>query len=233
MRDFLHALVNQCRAIVLAMRAIRTITPNAQLVQTEDLGRVFSTPALSYQAEFENQRRWLSLDLLFGRVGRDHPWYDTLLTNGIDERDLALLLEGNCRPDIVGINHYVTSDRYLDESVNKYPLDTYGGNGSDRYADVEAVRVDLPPEELGMKARLSEAWKRYHMPVVATEVHLGCTREDQVRWLLEAWNAAQELRADGQDIRAITVWALLGSMDWSSLLVSRREHYEFGRLRHS
>jgi dTDP-4-dehydrorhamnose reductase len=79
-----------------------------------------------------------------------------------------------------------------------------------------------------MKARLSEAWKRYHMPVVATEVHLGCTREDQVRWLLEAWNAAQELRADGQDIRAITVWALLGSMDWSSLLVSRREHYESG-----
>jgi dTDP-4-dehydrorhamnose reductase len=210
------------------MRAIRQITPGARLVQTEDLGRVFSTRALSYQAEFENERRWLSLDLLCGRVGRNHPWYDRFIVAGADERDLDLLLEGDCRPDVIGINHYVTSDRYLDGRLHTYPQHSWGGNKHQRYADVEAVRVDIGSADLGMKARLSEAWRRYHLPVAATEVHLGCTREHQVRWLVEAWNAAHQLRASGQDIRAVTAWALFGSSDWSSLLVSRRKHYESG-----
>jgi dTDP-4-dehydrorhamnose reductase len=228
MRDFLQALLIQCKGVVLAMRAIRQVTPNARLVQTEDLGRVFSTPALLYQADFENERRWLSFDLLCGRVGRNHPWYDIFLANGADERDLALLLEGDCRPDIVGINHYVTSDRYLDERLHRYPQHSWGGNAQDTYADVEAARVDIRAGDLGMQARLSEAWKRYHLPVAATEVHLGCTREHQLRWLAEAWNAAHQLRAKGQDIRAITVWASFGSIDWSSLLVSRQRDYEPG-----
>jgi dTDP-4-dehydrorhamnose reductase len=228
MRDFLRALLIQCKGVVLAMRAIRQVTPNARLVQTEDLGRVFSTPALSYQADFENERRWLGFDLLCGRVGRNHPWYDTFMANGAHERDLALFLEGDCRPDIVGINHYVTSDRYLDERSHHYPQHSWGGNAREGYADVEAVRVDIHPGNLGMEARLSEAWKRYHLPVAATEVHLGCTREHQLRWLAEAWNAAHQLRANGQDIRAITVWALFGSVDWNSLLVSRHRDYEPG-----
>src|SRR5688572_29353624 len=65
---FARALLNQCRGIVCSMRAIREINPAAQLVQTEDLGKTFSTPTLSYQAEFENRRRWLTFDLLSARV---------------------------------------------------------------------------------------------------------------------------------------------------------------------
>jgi dTDP-4-dehydrorhamnose reductase len=228
LRSFLRATLNQCKAVVLAMRAIRLVTPAAELLQTEDLGKVFSTPALSYQAEFENERRWLSLDLLCGRVDRQHPLYETLLANGITDRELGFFLEWRCAPDLVGINHYVTSDRFLDECTQKYPLHYAGGNGRQEYADVEAARVNVGATQFGWKARLSEAWVRYRLPLVATEVHLGCTREDQLRWLAEAWTAAKELRAAGQDIRAVTVWALLGSQDWSSLLVQRRGHYEPG-----
>jgi dTDP-4-dehydrorhamnose reductase len=42
-RLFARALLNQCRAVALAMRAIRLVNPRARLVQTEDLGRVHST----------------------------------------------------------------------------------------------------------------------------------------------------------------------------------------------
>jgi dTDP-4-dehydrorhamnose reductase len=63
--SFITALLNQCRAIVLSMEAIRRVNPAAKLVQTEDLGKVFSTPLLEYQAEFENARRWLSFDPLW------------------------------------------------------------------------------------------------------------------------------------------------------------------------
>ena len=44
---FSRALVHECAATARAMRAIRAITPDARLVQTEDAGRVFSTPELA------------------------------------------------------------------------------------------------------------------------------------------------------------------------------------------
>src|SRR5687767_10393268 len=54
---FVRALLNQCRAIVLAMREIRQINPQARLITTDDYGRSSSTPALAYQAIYQNQRR--------------------------------------------------------------------------------------------------------------------------------------------------------------------------------
>src|SRR4051794_26676482 len=63
-RAFARALVNQCRGVALAMQAIRVVNPAARLVQTEDLGKTFSTARLAYQADFENERRWLTFDLL-------------------------------------------------------------------------------------------------------------------------------------------------------------------------
>ena len=210
------------------MRAIRTVRADARLVQTEDLGKTFSTPHLSYQADLENERRWLSLDLLCGRVDRKHPWHEILVNHGIREEELELFLEGDCAPDIIGINHYLTSERYLDERTELYPEWSHGGNYRDRYADVEAVRVDLPADELGPKSRLSEAWERYRRPIAVTEAHHGSTRDEQVRWLMEVWSAAEDLRATGQDIRAVTVWSLFGAVDWNSLLVRTSGFYEPG-----
>jgi dTDP-4-dehydrorhamnose reductase len=80
----------------------------------------------------------------------------------------------------------------------------------------------------GHAAVLRAAWKRYRLPVAITELHLGCTREEQMRWLLEAWTAAHAVRAEGADVRAVTVWALLGSYDWNSLLTRDAGHYEPG-----
>jgi len=225
---FLRALVTECRATVLAMRAIRRVTPSAQLVQTEDLGKTFSTPLLRYQADRESERRWLSFDLLFGHVDRFHPWRKILVENGIREDELDFFLDGDGAPDLIGINHYLTSERYLDERLERYPACLHGGNGRHVYADVEAVRIDLPPDQIGPKARLSEAWERYQRPIAVTEAHHGCTREEQVRWLMEVWNAAQELKAAGQDIRAVTVWSLFGAVDWNSLLTARNGFYEPG-----
>jgi len=109
-----RALLNQCEAVVRSMRAIRAINPDARLVQTEDLGKTFSTPAVAYQADFENTRRWLTWDLLCGRVRRGHPMWDYLRWTGIQEKSLNWFLDNTCPPDIIGINYYVTSERFLD-----------------------------------------------------------------------------------------------------------------------
>lgn len=225
---FFRALVNQCLGTLLAMREIRKATPDACLVQTEDLGKIFSSSDLQYQADYENQRRWLSFDLLMGRVRIGHPFYGTFLSHGVKAADLAQLASAEGEPEIIGINYYATSDRYLDSDLASYPSCFAGGNAYSKYADVEAVRVDVAPHELGAKARLSEAWDRYGKPVAITEAHHGSTRDEQVRWLLELWRAAEGLREEGADVRAVTVWSLFGAVDWNSLLVKRSGFYEPG-----
>ena len=82
-RSFLRVLVNQCAGIRLAMAEIRKINPEACLVQIEDIGKAFATSPLRRQADYENQRRWLSLDLLSGRVDAEHPWWPTFLKHVI------------------------------------------------------------------------------------------------------------------------------------------------------
>lgn len=225
---FLRILVNQCRAVVLAMQAVRRIVPDARLVQTEDLGKVFSTPLLRYQADYENERRWLSFDLLCGRVDRGHPWYRTFIAHGIGARELGFFLEQPCAPDVIGINHYLTSERYLDQRYRRFPHYHHAGNQRHRYADVEAVRVELAPGLTGPEARLREAWQRYGLPLAVTEAHHGGTRDEQLRWLMEVWDAARRLRAEGADLRAVTVWSLFGCVDWNTLLVERHGCYESG-----
>ncbi|QIR35422.1 sugar nucleotide-binding protein [Tolypothrix sp. PCC 7910] len=224
---FARALLGECRAIALSMQAIREVNPDAQLVQTEDLGKTYSTPKLAYQAELENERRWLSLDLLCGRITPSHPMWGYLRHGGVTEAELEVFLQNTCPPDIIGINHYLTSERFLDEHLENYPAWTHGGNGRDNYADVEAVRV-CSEGLAGPRTLLQETWERYQLPLAVTEVHLSCTREEQLRWLHEVWNAAQELKDQGADVRAVTVWALLGSYDWNSLLTRCVGYYESG-----
>lgn len=226
-RAFVGALINQVDATVRAMRAIRTVNPRARLIQTEDAGRTFSTPLLAYQARFENHRRWLTFDLLAGRVGRQHPLWRWLLDHAAPRRTLDALVDSPCASDVIGLNYYLTSDRYLDERVDRYPGRSPGGNGRHTYVDVEAVRA-MPSGIAGHRRVLRDAWHRYGVPLAITEAHAGCTREDQVRWLLEAWEGAAAARADGADVRAVTVWALLGSFDWCSLVCRDDGVYEPG-----
>ncbi|HEX4892559.1 MAG TPA: hypothetical protein VFV47_04675, partial [Hyphomicrobiaceae bacterium] len=233
--SFLKALFHQCWATVLSMRSIRRITPSARLIQTEDLGRVFSSHAMTYQAAYENERRWLSFDLLMGRVDRAHPFYQRFVDSGISERLLQAMVDDPCPPDVFGINHYLTSDRYLDDEAEGYPGDAVGGNGQDIYADVAAVRVPDPRLEgqLGLRARLREVWERYRRPLAITEVHNGCTREEQVRWLCDAWSAANRLRTEGVPVQALTIWTLVGAVDWTSMLTKHQGHYEPGPSTHA
>ena len=74
----------------------------------------------------------------------------------------------------------------------------------------------------------AKLWERYQLPIALTEVHHGCTREEQVRWLHDVWNAAKRERARGADIRAVTLWALFGLVDWRSILTRREGIHEPG-----
>jgi dTDP-4-dehydrorhamnose reductase len=225
-KSFLKMLLNELKGTVLAMQEIRKINPEAKLVQTEDLAKTYSTPLLRYQADFENERRWLTFDLLCGKVNRQHKLWKYLV-KFVDEEELNFFQQNPCPPDIIGFNHYLTSERYLDEHLEKYPLHTHGGNGKHQYADVEVVRVEID-EAIGIETLLEEAWQRFKMPMVITEVHLHCWREEQLRWFHYVYEACKNVREKGIDLRAITSWAMLGSYGWNKLLTEANGEYEPG-----
>ena len=226
-RTFVTALLNQCRAVVLSMRAIRAVNPDAKLVQTDDLGKTYSTPEMAKVAEFYNERRWLAWDLLCGMVGPEHPLWSYLTKTGIPADEFLWFRENTCPPDVIGVNYYVTSERWLDHRPDRYPAHHRGVADGIPCADIEASRALATPTA-GIAPLLHEIWDRYHIPLAVTEAHIDANREDQLRWLLEIWEAGKEVRANGVDLRAVTVWSLLGSFDWNSLVTCNNGYYEPG-----
>lgn len=225
--SFAKALLNECRGVVLAMRAIRQVIPDARLVQTEEVSKIHSTPALAYQAELENERRWLTFDLLCGELTEDRPLWQWLTSIGIAPEELEWFLDNPCPPDMLGVNYYLSGERFLDERVDLYPGEPIGGNGIERYVDVLAARV-LPSGIGGIQPLLGDVWDRYHLPICISEVHNGDTREEQLRWLHDVWHGALGAREEGVNVQAVTVWALLGSYDWPTLVTKDDGVYEPG-----
>ncbi len=226
-QSMIRALLNQLKGTVLAMREIHKINPNAKLIQTEDIGRVLATAPIQYQANFENIRRWLTFDLLLGKVDRTHPAFKYLTDNGATRAKLKWFQINSFPIDILGINHYPLSNRFLDHRLALYPNRYHGGNGKDEYVDVGAVDSGqvLPPPPIDI---YREVWERYHQPIAVTEAHIGGPREAQMRWLQEIYLSAQQLRSEGAHIKAITCWSLLGSFEWASLCTTINHHYESG-----
>ena len=84
--SFWTALLNQNEATIAAMHEIRRVNPEAKLIQTEDLGITYATAAMSDQAAYDNQRRWMTWDLLCGLVGSDHSFYEGLCGLGFKDQ---------------------------------------------------------------------------------------------------------------------------------------------------
>jgi dTDP-4-dehydrorhamnose reductase len=224
---FAALLLAQCRAFVEAARAIRSIRPDAVIVANEDIGRTIGSPGCVDVAERHRERRWLTFDLLSGRVDRFHPFRRALSIDRQATAALDLLTSEPGSPDVLGVDHYVTSDRFLDDRLDLYPPRTHAEEAGRRYADVELVRVAGFDVD-GFRHAIHDTWDRYRLPIALTEVQLAGTPKDRVSWWTEAWSAAVAARAAGVMVRAVTAWSTFGSYDWESLLRDPKGIYEVG-----
>lgn len=226
-RVFARILEVQLRASLLAMDEIRRVIPDARFVQNEDLGTILAVPRLKEQAEYENERRWVTFDVLTGGLRPEMRMWKVLRASGVSEPRLRWFGEHEGGPDLLLVDNYLTSDRLLDDRMHRYPARAHGGNGTQCYADFEAVRA-VAGEAPGILPLLRGTWARYGRPLAIGEAHLGGTREEQLRWLRDLWRAAELVRDEGADIRAVTVWSVFGSYDWNTLLTEEKGYYEPG-----
>jgi dTDP-4-dehydrorhamnose reductase len=217
-RAFGRAIVNEARAIQLAMRRIRDVIPGAELVITEDLQRFSAADdrAESYAA-FLRERAFLSIELVAGRIVRgEHAMAEFLRQRcGVRSSELRTLVHDATVPDVVAFNHYPHSERHLFGAPD-------GG-----LADVPAVYVaGEPPPAAGPLLRA--AHDRLQLPLALGEVHVRGTASDRVRWLAQHVADALAQRAAGVDMRAVGAWAAFGMIDWHSLLRRRTRVIEDG-----
>jgi len=121
---------------------------------------------------------------------------------------------------VLRINHYIYSDRLLDERLERYPQ-FHHGEMDYAYTDIEAVHVAEGRLNPACCCKKLGALRR---PIAVTEAHLGSTREEQLRWLKKSGMPRQ----GGVDVRAVTAWSLLGTYDWNCLVTRINGHYESG-----
>jgi dTDP-4-dehydrorhamnose reductase len=226
-RSFIQLLLAQCLAIREAMRAIRGVRPDARLVVNDDVGRTFGPSRLSAVVDFLNERRWLTWDLLCGLVDEHHPMWPMLAESPDARATLRDLLERPCPPDLVGVDHYVTSDRYVDDRIDSFSPHLRPSADSPAYVDVEAVRIAGLPSG-GMERAIHDTWDRYRRPIALTEVSLTGEPEDEAAWWMDAWTAAVKARETGVDLVSVTAWAIVGSSGWDSLLCADTCEYAPG-----
>jgi dTDP-4-dehydrorhamnose reductase len=224
---FARLVLAQALAWLHAVRAIRAARPDARLLVNEDIGRTFGTEALQPTIDLNNERRWLTFDLLTGRVEPGHVFWASLAVDRQARAALDRLRHEPEPPDILGVDHYVTSDRFLDDRLDRYPASRHADDGGIRYADVELVRVAGYPVD-GFERALADTWQRYRRPVALTEVQLAGEPQDQVGWWLEAWAEATAAAARGIPVAAVTAWSAFGAYDWASVLRNPRGTYEAG-----
>jgi dTDP-4-dehydrorhamnose reductase len=203
---FGRAIVNEALAIAFASERIRDAVPGAQFLLTEDLQSFTAADAgVEAYVAHKRERTFLSCELLMGRIVDGHPMHRYLVARcGIDPAELRLLERRPQPPDVMGWNYYPNSERWLESE------------GEGRHRNVAVV--DVAPERMDMRALLRAAHARLGIPFALSEVHVLGNERERARWMLQRFDDALAVQAEGVPVVAFGAWAAFGMVDWVSLL---------------
>ena len=151
-RSFVTALKNIVKANVLAMEAILKIRPDAIFIQSESSEYFHAdNPQAIGPAEIMNSKRFLSLDLNYGRRV-DSEMYEYLMDNGMSRPEYHFFMDQQLKHHcIMGNDYYVTNEHRV------------SADGSTRPSG----------EVFGYDEITVQYYNRYLLPVMHTENQLS------------------------------------------------------------
>lgn len=201
--SFVTALKHIVKANLQAMRAILEVRADAIFIQSESSEYFHAeNPAAIRPAELMNARRFLSLDLNYGRRV-DSEMYEYLMDNGMTREEYHYFMHNKMKHHcIMGNDYYKTNEHRV------------SSNGSIRPAG----------EIFGYHVITTQYHDRYRLPVMHTETNLaqGSTGEEAVNWLWKEWANVLRVRNDGVPIVGFTWYSLTDQVDWDTAL--RKNH---------
>ncbi|MBC6609413.1 glycoside hydrolase family 1 protein [Hymenobacter sp. BT507] len=202
---FVTALKYIVKANVLAMQAILEVRPDALFVQSESSEYFHAeNPAAIKPAELLNAKRFLSLDLNYGRRV-DSEMYEYLLDNGMTREEYHFFLKNNLKHHcIMGNDYYKTNEHRV------------RADGS----------TTASGEVFGYHVITRQYHDRYRLPVMHTETNLwqGPNGDEAVHWLWKEWANVLRVRNDGVPIVGFTWYSLTDQVDWDTALRENNGH---------
>ena len=155
-----------------------------------------------------NGRRHIVIDLITGRIDREHPLKPWLEKNGFAAADLNWFLRNAIEIDVLGLDYYCHSEMEL------YPC-----------GDHHRQRV---PERLaGLHKTVRDYWDRYHIPIMITETNAYGDDVKRREWLNFTVEDIKRLRAEGVRVIGYTWWPLIDHLDWDGAML-----HHIGRIHH-
>jgi beta-glucosidase/6-phospho-beta-glucosidase/beta-galactosidase len=197
--SFVTALKNIVKANVLAMQAILEVRPDAIFIQSESSEYFHAeNPKAIKPAELMNARRFLSLDLNYGKR-IESEMYEYLMDNGMTREEYHFFLSNQLRRYcIIGNDYYATNEHRV------------SADGSTRASG----------EIFGYHVITAQYYDRYKIPVMHTETNFmqGARGDEAVNWLWKEWANVMRTRNDGVPIIGFTWYSLTDQVDWDSAL---------------
>jgi beta-glucosidase len=198
-QSFVTALKHIVKANVLAMHEILKVRPDALFIQSESSEYFHAhDPRAIKPAEIMNARRFLSLDLNYGRRV-DSEMYEYLMDHGMTRQEYHFFhgqdLKHRC---IMGNDYYITNEHRV------------WSNG----------RTEPSGEVFGYDEITWQYFDRYRLPVMHTETNLnqGPRGDEAVYWLWKEWANVLRVRNKGVPIVGFTWYSLTDQVDWDSAL---------------
>lgn len=198
-QGFVTALKHIVKANVLAMHEILDVRPDAIFIQSESTEYFHAErPEAIRPAEIMNARRFLSLDLNYGRRV-ESTMYEYLLDNGMTREEYHFFLSKNLRHHcIMGNDYYVTNEhRVAPDGRTRAAGDIFGYD--------EITR---------------QYHARYGLPLMHTETNRneGASGAEAVEWLWKQWANVLRIRNDGVPTLGFTWYSLIDQVDWDTAL---------------
>ncbi len=201
---FVTALKHLCRANLLAIECILEQTPDAWFVQSESaeyFHQGAQDEACVRVADFENQRRFLSLDLLYSRPVREDI-RDYLRRCGLGDDEYLWFMNHRLGDRIVmGNDFYRRNEQIV----------TSGGD------------VQPAGDIYGWYLITRGYFERYHRPVMHTETNnIGGGEDEAPRWLWRQFLNVWLMRSEGVPVLGFTWYSLTDQVDWDVALADER-----------
>lgn len=194
-KAFVTAIKHLCQANILAMHAILAVQPQAIFIQSESSEYFHPVnPDAQHIANFYNEKRFLSLDLVYG-YPLNVRMYEYLLDNGMTRKEYHWFEEhqviARC---IMGNDYYVTNEHLVHPDGSTEPSG----------------------EIFGYYVITNQYYNRYKLPIMHTETNMKMP--DAVSWFYKEWANVHRLKQDDIPIIGFTWYSLLHQVDWDSAL---------------
>ncbi|HTH28047.1 MAG TPA: family 1 glycosylhydrolase [Sphingobium sp.] len=196
---FVTALKHLVKANVLAMKAILMRRADAIFIQSESSEYFHAdSPGAIGPAEIMNSRRFLSLDLNYGRRV-DSEMYEFLTDNGMTRDEYHFFLGNRLKQHCILGNDYYCS--------NEHRVHADG-------------RTWAAGEVFGYTEITRQYYNRYGLPVMHTETNCreGPRGDEAVNWLWKEWANVLRLRNIGIPTVGFTWYSLTDQIDWDTAL---------------